>query len=45
MVVTKNKIKLVDGHYVLRILLELYRQERQTRLAVLKEMFYSCLSL
>ncbi|CAD8110683.1 unnamed protein product [Paramecium primaurelia] len=45
MIVTKNKKKLVDGHYVLRILLELYRQERQTRLAVLKEMFHSCLSL
>ncbi|CAD8122365.1 unnamed protein product [Paramecium sonneborni] len=45
MVVTKQKIKLVDSHYVLRILLELYRQERQTRLAVLKEMFHSCLSL
>ncbi|CAD8209937.1 unnamed protein product [Paramecium pentaurelia] len=43
--VTKGKGTIVDGHYVLRILLELYRTERRNRLAMLKEVFSACISV
>lgn len=40
--IEKGKFTMIDGHYALRIFLELYRQERKNRLNLLKEMFHAC---